>query len=88
MSDYLFSVKQIAVPLVLSTAAAVALFPGFLLTIPPLPQGIQHSPLSKRVIRTERVTGPSVAVHGLLLFIVLAVIWTMYLRRMGCVKLA
>ncbi len=77
-----FLPKGLLPSLLTATVLAVLLFPGFLVTLPPLPQDSTHDTIEKRVVRTGVVTKKSVAVHALIFFVVYGLIDYFVLRRL------
>jgi hypothetical protein len=52
-----------------ATALAVIVFPGLLLSIPPVPRDAEHNSLASRMFVTGKFTFASAAVHALVFFL-------------------
>jgi hypothetical protein len=77
-THYKRNCSDFVLPLTLiGTAAAVILFPGFLISIPPV---------NGKFFATEVVTGAQVLVHGIVLLIVLGILFYLLLRYYGICK--
>jgi hypothetical protein len=71
-------------PLLLAGAAAgIILFPGFILSLPPVPQDAAHPTLAKRIFFTGEVNGWNVLVHGIILLIIWGLLLNLILRHAG-----
>jgi hypothetical protein len=77
----MFAAGALAPSLIAATVLAVALFPGFLLTVPPLPKDATHDTLEKRVWRTGKVTLSSVLVHALIFMLAFGAVDYFILKR-------
>ncbi len=71
--------------LLVGTALAALLFPGFILTLPPLPEDAEHRTMSSRVLFTGRVTYLSVVVHAVIFFVLFGLfLWVSRVARGEC----